>query len=252
MIKNIFLLSALLSTLAIADSGKGKFLSDRPGAIDNPENADPGKFRIETLIFGHSQERNDETSVTGTTFLNVGVTERAELQFGFGGLVSRPDSESGASDTILRYKVNLALESSRVNMAILPFVILPTGKDGVGSDKLHGGINLPTAITLSERFTLGLMPSWGHVPNINSGTGLHHQLNLGSILVYAVNDGLDVFVQSSNYSSSEDGAKWNGTYGTGLAFRPRGDLQFDMELNSGITKESPYVIFTTGLTYIIN
>lgn len=252
----LFVMSSFLLThFAFAQEEKGQLISDRPGFTDSPLAAKPGKFRIEATAFGLTHNEHEQGQAFGNAFLNAGIMKNTEFQLGFGGFLKRPGTdgnESGMSDAILRLKYNvLGNEGGNKGIAILPYVILPTGKKGIGSDKVAMGINFPLSFGLNENMSLGVMPMWLHEAN-EERPGLHHNFELATVLGFKVLEELVLFIQALNKASTETGSGWQALYGGGAAYTLGSDWQFDLEVNSGITGQDENLLLTTGLTYILN
>ncbi len=252
----LFLISALLVTHSVlAQEEKGQLISDRPGFTDSPLAARPGKFRIEATAFGLTHNEHEQGQAFGNAFLNAGILKNTEFQLGFGGFIKRPGTdgnESGMGDGVIRLKYNiLGNEGGDVGIGILPYVILPTGKKGIGNEKVSMGINFPLSYGINEKMSLGIMPMWFHEANEKS-TGLHHDFELATVLGFKVLEELVLFVQALNKASTETGSGWQALYGAGSAYTLGSDWQFDLEVNSGVTGRDENLLVTTGLTYILN
>lgn len=255
-ITSLILVSSLFSFHSVfAQENKGELISDRPGVTDSPLTSRPGKYRLETQAFGFTYDQGRESHVFANTSLIGGILKDTEIQLGFGGFINEPearDPQSGAADTFLRMKYSLSGNNGEdTGVAILPYVVLPTGKTGFGSDKVSMGINVPFSFSLNEKVSLGLMPMWFHEPNQDQ-SGLHHDFQLATIVGFKVLEKLDIFVQAMNKASTETGPGWQALYGGGAAYIVRSDFQIDLEVNSGITERDENLLVTTGFTYILN
>lgn len=253
---SLLVVSSLFTlNLALAQNEKGAMVTDRPGVTDSPLTSAPGKFRIEATAFGLTYDEGEEVNTFGNAFLNAGIFKDTELQLGFGGFINQPearDPKSGAADTVLRLKYNVTgNEGGDTAFAILPYLVLPTGEEGFGSDKVSMGINFPLSFTLNEKVSLGVMPIWFHEPNQDK-SGLHHDFQLATIVGFRVIEELEIFVQALNKASTETGSGWQALYGGGAAYLIRPDFQVDLELNSGVTGRDENLLVTTGFTYILN
>ena len=151
--------------------------TDRPDITESPFTVDAGRVQVETNLFGYTRSRPDaEGTVTDSydfliTNVRIGLTYRSEINVVFqpyGIVRHRPldpltaTRSSGIGGVDIRGKFNLwgndAFERPGATaFALLPFIRLPTDRNnGISPDGVEGGLILPFAVKLSDKFGLGL------------------------------------------------------------------------------------------------
>lgn len=133
--------------------------TDRPTKANATCTIPSGAFQLETGAA--SWTRVDGAGATsdvwqfGASVLKFGLSGRSDLQLGFAPLVraetrvaGRTSAETGAGDVTLRYKRRVTDEASSVQVALIPFVKLPTAKRGIGNGKAEAGLSIPVSIAL--------------------------------------------------------------------------------------------------------
>src|SRR3978361_1066568 len=154
-------LAALLtatSAPALA-AGDDEICTDRPGKGNNACTVPAGKLQLETDLINWTRDdqggvRTDTILYTNPT-LKLGLTDSADLQFNIapyeevrtraGGTTDRV---GGAGDLFVRFKQRLTGAKAKVQVALFPFVKLPTARRALGNGKVEGGLALPVNIDL--------------------------------------------------------------------------------------------------------
>lgn len=132
----------------------------RPGLGSPTCTIDPGKVSVEVGIAGWTQDKEDGIKTDaydlGDTQVRVGVSENAELLFGWQAY-SATDyrtpqgkySQSGIGDAIVGAKLNLKNpDGSGFSVAVQPFVTLPVGDNEVSAGDWGAGIIIPVSYEL--------------------------------------------------------------------------------------------------------
>lgn len=147
-----------------------EFQPDRPDVTEGPFTVDAGHVQFEAALAGYAFD-SDESTRTHTLDvapfnLKLGLTNSVDVEFvftPFERVVTRDASGSSAvqgvgDDTEVRVKWNLwGNDGGKTAFALLPFVKLPTGKDGIGNRHVEGGLILPLSFSLPAGFDLGTM-----------------------------------------------------------------------------------------------
>jgi hypothetical protein len=145
--------------------------SNRPGRTESPFTADPGHLQVETDFFNYVQDRFPGTdssgaevkftekavSVAGTnlrTGLNRWLEAEAYVQpYISDSLRGGADSDhlSGTGDSIVAFKANLAgNDSGKFAIAVMPQLVVPTSRKGLGERQGQPGFLLPWAFQIGE------------------------------------------------------------------------------------------------------
>ena len=141
-----------------------------------------GKLQLESNLIDwigiNASGPNTDIWQVGGSVLKLGLTDHSDLQLGFTPFVyveSGPDHLSGIGDVVVRYKHRLTGNDSTVQLALIPFVKLPTAKHALGNGKVEGGLAVPVSISTDSPITIVLGPELDLLADSN-GDGRHLQL----------------------------------------------------------------------------
>ncbi len=229
------LVAALISHSSVAFAER-EMSTDRPDATESPYTVGRGRIQVESTVVGFGSDLRGDWEVRvwnlGATNLRLGYTPNTEVQVVVDGFLDvesehRPSRtvvrEKGLGDVTVRYKWNLrGNDVEGPAYALMPFVKIPTAKEGLGNKKVEGGLIFPYAKELENGWQFGAMteidvvrdeekdgykPVWfntvtvGHdltqklagFVELTSRTGEgHHQLGFNFGVTYAVNKDLQL------------------------------------------------------------
>lgn len=229
--------------------------TDRPDATESPFTVDAGHFQIETNLFGYARSHADADGTVvhayefGTTNIRLGLTHNIEFNFvwqPYGTVRTRSNNpamvsrQSGIGAVDLRAKINLWGNDSferpgATALAILPYVTLPTDRyNGVGVDHVEGGVIIPFAIKLNEKFGLGFNTGVGAVRNA-AGTGYLTEWLASASLSYEWSDRLGTYYEVAGRFIGGDRSVEAIVFGTGVTYKLHANLQLDAGINFGLT-----------------
>lgn len=238
--------------------------TDRPDVTESAYTVDAGHLQFETTLGGysrdhHAPERNGVRTEGWSLFeinAKVGLTNWADFQVvaplyqrvrTSGGGAPREVSE-GFGDLTLRLKTNLwGNDGGKTALALMPFVKIPTASDGLGNDAVEGGLIVPLAIELSEKWALGLM---AEIDVLKDGDdrGYHAEVLTSATLGYAFRDNFIGYVEFVSVLSAEHDADWVAQVDSGFAWQLTPDVQFDAGVNIGLTRAAEDLAPFVGLT----
>lgn len=252
------------SNAALAQSSSLRELCiDRPGKDTPPCIVDKGHFIIETgaLRYSHSKEADTSEYELGETRMRFGVTDTAELQLGWMpyNIVRTRDETTGGRRTIKgvgdltgAVKVNFRNpDGSGTSVAAQAFVTAPIAKDGIGAGAWEGGLIIPVAFELSDDFSVTLDPEIDVKAN-ESSSG-HHLAYAGTAsLSRDLGSGVAGSVEIwSMFDEAPAKHRTEASFDVSLGWTPEGssNLQFDAEIDFGLTSATPGVETTAGIAY---
>jgi len=230
--------------------------TDRPDTTESPFTVDAGRVQVETNLFGYTRSRPDvEGTVTDSydfliTNVRIGLTYRSEINVVFqphGIARTRPldpltaTRSSGIGGVDIRGKFNLWGNDSfdkpgATAFALLPFITLPTDRNnGIGPDGVEGGLILPFAVKLSDKFGLGLNAGV-HVVR-NDGTPGHHAEYLASAsLAYEWREELSTYYEVAARFNTGNPLGDVAVLATGFTYKLSKNLQVDAGVRFGMTE----------------
>jgi hypothetical protein len=228
--------------------------TDRPDTTETPFTVDAGHVQIETTVVGFSRSPRDSAGAVtdsveiATTNVRIGLTNTVEAGFvwqPYGIVRSRDDPagsvrQSGIGGLELRGKVNLwgndtfgKVGSSA--LGLLPFAVFPTDRhNGISPEFAEGGLIVPYALKLSEKFGLGLNAGVTWLKS-DAATAHHPEYLASASLSYEWNEKLGTFYEVAARLHTEDPRGDAVVLATGLTYRLSKNLQLDAGVNVGVT-----------------
>jgi hypothetical protein len=258
---SIALATALLPVSAAAIAADEQpICPDRPSKSTGPCTVPQGKWQIETGLVDWSTDTSggvtDDNIAWGNTAIKYGISGNADLELWLtpletehvhGGGVHEHHSSFG--DTLVRVKYELTKDSAPVQIALDPFVKIPTANHQLGNGKVEGGLLVPIQVPVPKSpLTIALDPEVDLLAD-QDGHGRHLATQQVVNLGLQVNDKLSL--------STEIWAMWDwDATGTGkqvsadgsIAYLVTKDLQLDAGANFGLNRQTPDVELYTGVS----
>ncbi len=249
---------ALAASPGHAADAEPPICTDRPSKANGTCTVPAGKFQLEAGLAGWTLFKVDgvraELLTLGSSFAKLGLTDRSDLQIGFtpyarvtvkaGGVT---DHISGFGDVIVRYKHRLTRDDAKAQVGVIPFVKVPTAKDGIGNGKVEGGIAVPIAFTIGKA-SLTFGPEIDLLADV-AGRGRHaavvNLVNVGLPVADRLTLGLELW---SNFNFDPDGTIRQASADAALAYLVTDRFQLDIGANAGLTKDTPDVEVYGGLS----
>lgn len=216
--------------------------ADRPDATESPYTVDAGAIQLEMSFVEHAWSGSGARRVSSTSIaplnLKLGLTSSADIQFLLDPYLVGDDPEQGArrgvGNTGLRLKVNLfGNDDGDAALAILPYLVFPTGSDDVASNRVEGGIVVPFACSLAEGWDLGAQVQIDRVrggDNNGHETVFSHTVALGR----EISDRFGVYGEYIGELSLADDSGYSPSIAGGFAFSITRDLRFDAGVVVGL------------------
>jgi hypothetical protein len=148
---------------------------------------------------------------------------------------------SGVGGVDIRGKVNLWGNDSfekpgATSFGLLPFVTLPTDKtNGISPDAVEGGLILPFAVKLSDKFGLGLNAGVHVVKNMDT-SGRHAEYLASASLSYEWTDAFSTYCEVAARLNTDNPLGDIAIVATGFTYKMHKNLQFDGGVRFGATK----------------
>ena len=159
----------------------------------------------------------------------------------------RVTSLSGIGDVTLRFKQRLTSADGAFQLAILPFIKLPTARLGIGNGKVEGGVAVPVNISVPGGWTVTLGPQLDVLADFDGSgrhTGFTGLVNLarqfGKFTLY------NEIWTSQNFDPG--GTVRQYSYDVSLAWLPQPTLQFDVGANVGLNRNTPDLVAYVGIS----
>jgi hypothetical protein len=242
-----------------AEPAERSFCADRPGKATPSCTLDQGRVQLEVDMIDstvdHSAGVRSTDLLIASPQLRIGLTPSAELQLAWTpyeqqtargqGLNQRV---SGVGDVTAGMKLNLTGNRDGVDVALQPFVKLPTARQPLGNGKVEGGMSAPVSISLPSGWSLGLTPELDLFAN-DGGDGRHlagaFAVGIGHGLVPNLSFGAEIWMARDFVSRAATQASGDLM----LAWTPPGtrDLQLDAGVNLGLNSATPDAQIYAGI-----
>ena len=252
-------LLAAISAPALAQaSPEDAICTDRPGKGNNACTVPKGAVQLETDNLNWTRDkqggvRTDTILYTNPT-LKFGLTDSSDIQLNIapyeevrtrmGGVTDRV---GGVGDLYVRFKQRLTGPSAKTQVALFPFVKLPTARRALGNGAVEGGLAVPVNIDLGRDVSLGISPE-GDLLLDADGSGRHvavmSAVNLGKTIG-------KVTVAAELWGQQDfDPAGTTEQYSADVfaSWMPRPKLQFDLGANFGLNRDTPDVQVYAGVS----
>jgi hypothetical protein len=239
-----------------ARAAEAPICTDRPAKANSVCTVRSGRFQVETSALDWTRIDQGPTGVemllVGSSLVKYGLTGRSDLQIGLIPLVrirARGESQtlSGFGDVLVRYKHRLTSEDAPVQVAIIPFVKLPTARRGLGNRKVEGGIALPLSIP-AGKLSVTLGPELDVLANAD-GRGRHvalvNVLNVAGTIAPRLTLVGELW---SNLNFDPNGTSRQASADAALAYALSTEFQLDAGVNAGLTRHTPDVEIYAGLS----
>lgn len=249
-----------LSIAAAAQAQDPPICTDRPARANAVCTVPAGRIQLETSALGWSltEAGGDRTELLtfASSSAKVGLTDRSDLQIGFtpfAELTSRTAGSSqrvsGFGDILVRYKHRLTSAEAPVQLAVIPFVKLPTAARGLGNGRVEGGVAVPISVPLGGPVTMTLGPELDLLADAD-GSGRHLALvNLVNISIAVAPRWTVAGELWTNFNFDPAGTTEQASADAALAYALSNHLQLDIGANIGLTADTPDLELYAGLSF---
>ena len=216
-----------------------------------------GRFQIETgaLDWTVTKSGGARTGLLaiGATVIKFGVSDASDLELGIVPVLRLTLKEagtrsrvSGFGDVTLRFKQRLTGPDANVQVAMIPYVKLPTAAKALGNGKVEGGLAVPVSFTLAGPVTMTLGPEVDLIADAD-GSGRHLGLTNLANLSATVAPRITIsgeLAASQNFDPS--GTIWQASADAAIAYAASPRVQLDMGANFGLNRHTPDLELYTG------
>lgn len=254
------ILAAILLCAGASVASAGQ--SDEPICPDRPSKATGactvpvGTLQIETGLVDWTHDRSDGEStdftMIGASLIKYGVSDRADVELQVVPLEvlrTLDNHASGFGDVLARVKYRLTAEDAPIEVAIDPFVKLPTARRAFGNGKVEGGVVVPLSADLGKSgLTLSAAPELDLLAD-GDGRGRHaamiQVLNLG----LAVNHRLALSGELwGEWDWDPAGTEKQASADGAVTYLVNDDLQLDAGANLGLNARTPDIELYVGVS----
>ena len=243
--------------IAAAAAALPPICADRPAKATGTCTVPAGRIQLETGIADWSLAKAAGVRSTflsiGSSVLKFGLSSRSDIEVGLTPYGKLRLSNSGSSSTLsgigdvtLRYKWRPTNDDAPVQMAVIPFVKLPTAAHDIGNGRLEGGLVVPIGFSLAGPVTMTLGPEADLLADAD-GRGKHLALvnvvNIAGPIMPKLALAGELW---SNFNFDPAGTVRQASADAALAYAVSNDFQMDAGMNVGLTRATPDVEFYAG------
>jgi hypothetical protein len=212
--------------------------TDRPDATESPYTVDKGHFQFELEVASATRDGGDESYGLGELNMKYGLGTDADLQIVLPFYEHVAGGSEGFGDMQMRVKINIwGNDGGGTALAVMPFLQIPTGRDGISSDEVEGGIIVPLAVEGPNGWGFGFQVEADLVAD-EKGDGHHFSFLASATAAHPITETVGFFVEVVGIVGEGSEATTEAYYNTGLTWAVEENLQFDGGIRIGLTNDS--------------
>jgi hypothetical protein len=245
---------------AAAAADEQPICADRPSKSTGPCTVPQGKWQIETGLIDWSRDKSagvtTDMIMWGNSAIKYGVSGNMDVELWLtpletmsvhGGGAHEHDSSFG--DLVARVKYALTPDNAPVQVALDPFVKLPTANHRLGNGKVEGGLLAPVQVQMGKSpLTLSLDPELDLLADAD-GSGRHlasqQVVNLGFAASKRLNLSTEIWTM---WDWDPAGTGKQVSWDVSAAYSATNDLQLDTGANFGLNAQTPDVELYAGVS----
>ena len=259
MIMALLAIPAAAQMVPTASTADAPICTDRPTKSNFACTVPKGQVQIEAdglawISNSAGGTRTDQLLFSNPT-IKYGLTSSSDIQLNWvpftrvrsrdaAGAVSKL---SGIGDVTVRFKQRIGRPDAAFQLAVLPFLKLPTARTGIGNGKVEGGVAMPINISVPGGWTVTLGPQLDVLADVD-GSGRH--MGITGLVNIAKQIGPFTLYNEIWTSQNLDpsGTVRQYSYDVSLAWLPRSALQLDVGANIGLNRATPDLVTYVGIS----
>jgi len=250
----------LLCIASAAAADEQPICPDRPSKSTGPCTVPQDKWQIETGLIDWSRDSSGgvrtDAIAWGNTAIKYGVSGNSDVELWITPLETLSihgggthEHHSSFGDVLVRVKYELTPDNAPVQVALDPFVKIPTANHQLGNGKVEGGILAPVQVSLGRSgLTLSLDPELDLLAD-DEGRGRHLSMtqvfNLGTSIGDKVNVSGELWGQ---WNWDPAGTQKQYSADVAFAYLPNKNLQLDTGANFGLNRNTPDIELYAGIS----
>ncbi len=244
---------------AAAPADVGPICTDRPTKSNAVCTVPESMVQIETDLFFWSRTdlgpvRSDVLLYTNPTIkygigpdtdIQVNIAPVVEVRNEAGGATT---SQTGTGDLFVRLKQRLTGPDSKVQVALLPFVKVPTAERGIGNREWEGGLLVPVQVPVGKA-TMTLVPQLNLLADTLDPSDRHLEFQGVVNLAFPIADRFSLAAElwtSQNWDPAGTVEQYSAD--AALIYLLNDNLQLDIGGNFGLNQATPDLQLYVGLS----
>lgn len=233
--------------------------TDRPTKATSACTVPTGSFQLETDLINWTRsddggKRSDTILYTNPT-LKYGVTDSTDIEASIAPYEAIRVHDAGGTgkihgvgDLYVRVKQRLTDPRGQLQLALVPYIKLPTAKRGIGNRKVEAGLVGTAQYSLPQGLSLTVTPEIDYLENGNLD-GHHVQLvgalNVGKSLSSKLTAYAELWT-AQNYDPGGHVRQYSAD--AAIAYLASAHLQLDVGANVGLNRVTPDVQAYVGIS----
>jgi hypothetical protein len=237
----------------------GPICTDRPTKGTAACTVPKGEVQVESDLFFLSRTdaggtRGDVLLYTNPT-VKFGLTDSSDIQFNLAPLVEvrskvagQTGSQTGVGDLTVRFKQRLTDPDAAVQVALVPFVKVPTAERGIGNGEWEGGLVTSVQVPVGAA-TLTLVPQFALLSSSLEPDDRHVEFQGIVNLAYPLGSRTTMAVElwtSQNWDPAGTVRQYSAD--TAISYLVNDDFQIDLGGNFGLNRETPDLQLYAGVS----
>ena len=246
---------------ALAADDADPICADRPGVATPTCTVPPGMIQVETTLADWARHRSggvrSDALALGESAFKLGLNGRMHVELVVSPFVrsrvrdgAMRESASGFGDMGFAAKYRLTSEHSPVQVAVRPFVKLPTAGRSLGNGKVEGGLIVPIEYSLpGSALSLTFAPE---IDLVADGDGSDHHLATAQVASLGFPLGPRLSASAELWGNWDfDPAGTVRQYGVAgsLAYLVGANFQLDAGVAAGLNRAAPDLQLYSGLAF---
>ncbi len=212
--------------------------TDRPDTTESPYTVDRGHYQFEIEIGSLTRDGGESSYGFGEINAKYGMDDLTDIQFVLPLYNHVVGGSEGFGDMQIRVKRNLwGNDGDGSALAVMPFIQIPTGADGISSEKFEGGIIVPFGFAGAGGWSYGLQGELDVVAD-EDGSGHHFAFLSSATAAHPLTDDIGVFFEAVAIFSEGADATNEYYFNTGLTWGVTETLQFDGGVRVGLSNDA--------------
>lgn len=253
-------IAALLGVASVADDEE-PICADRPGLATATCTVPAGMVQVEIGLIDWTRDRADDARtsevIIGATAISLGVTDGFHIDVALSPYnritVREGDARervSGLGDMAIAAKYRLTSDSAPVQLALRPFVKIPTARRSVGNGKVEGGLIVPIDYAI-PRSQLSLTVAPELDVNADGDAAGHHLataqvVSLGATLSPRLSAAAELW---GYWDFDPAGTVRQYAVGGSAAYLLSDDVQVDAGIVVGLNRDTPDFELYSGIAF---
>ncbi len=212
--------------------------TDRPDTTESPYTVDAGHFQIEMEIGSATVDGGQKSYGFGETNLKLGIDESTDIQLVLPLYNHIVSGAEGFGDMQIRVKRNLwGNDSGETALAVMPYIQLPTGSNGISDEETQGGVIVPLAFEGSHGWSYAVQAQFDLVAD-PSGSGHNFSVLTSATAAHSLTARLGAFFEIVTVYGEGTAATSEQYLNSGLTWAVSDTVQLDGGARIGISNDA--------------